>query len=84
VTRKTSFYYSFLVLPAPQRRAITAVFDFCRAVDDAVDLEPDTSRAIDALAKWRQEVADVFEGRQPATSQGKALQPNRSRSSSGR
>jgi phytoene synthase len=75
VTRKTSFYYSFLVLPAPQRRAITAVFDFCRAVDDAVDLEPDESRATAALALWRQEVADVFEGRTPKTSQGQALQP---------
>ena len=37
--RKTSFYYSFLVLPADQRRAIIAVWDFCRAVDDAVDEE---------------------------------------------
>ena len=75
VTRKTSFYYSFLVLPAPQRRAITAVFDFCRAVDDAVDLEPDSARATAALEVWRREVADVFEGRQPQTPQGQALQP---------
>ena len=37
MARKTSFYYSFLVLPAEQRRAIVAVWDFCRAVDDAVD-----------------------------------------------
>ena len=37
MARKTSFYYSFLVLPAEQRRAIIAVWDFCRAVDDAVD-----------------------------------------------
>ena len=35
--RNSSFYYSFLVLPAAQRRAIIAVWDFCRAVDDAVD-----------------------------------------------
>jgi phytoene synthase len=75
VTRKTSFYYSFLVLPAPQRRAITAVFDFCRAVDDAVDLEPDPARAGVALEIWRREVADVFEGRAPRTPQGRALQP---------
>ena len=40
MARKTSFYYSFLVLPAEQRRAIIAVWDFCRAVDDAVDEEP--------------------------------------------
>src|SRR6476619_6019438 len=37
MARKTSFYYSFLVLPADQRRAIIAVWDLCRAVDDAVD-----------------------------------------------
>ena len=37
MARDTSFYYSFLVLPARRRRAIVAVWDFCRAVDDAVD-----------------------------------------------
>jgi phytoene synthase len=40
VSRATSFYYAFLVLPRPQREAIIAVWDFCRAVDDAVD-EPE-------------------------------------------
>ena len=34
MARNTSFYYSFLVLPAAQRRAMLAVWDFCRAVDD--------------------------------------------------
>jgi len=47
VGRKTSFYYSFLVLPADQRRAIVAVWDFCRAVDDAVDEPPE---GVDATA----------------------------------
>lgn len=75
VTRKTSFYYSFLVLPAPQRRAILAVFDFCRAVDDSVDLEPEPARASAALDLWRDEVARVFEGRPPQTPQGRQLQP---------
>ncbi len=75
MTRKTSFYYSFLVLPAPERRAITAVFDFCRAVDDAVDLEPDAARAVAALEMWRREVACVFDGGAPQTPQGLALQP---------
>jgi 15-cis-phytoene synthase len=75
MTRKTSFYYSFLALPAPKRRAITAVFDFCRAVDDSVDLETDPGRAQAALELWRAEVARVFEGRTPETPQGRALQP---------
>jgi phytoene synthase len=75
MTRKTSFYYSFLALPGPKRRAITAVFDFCRAVDDCVDLEPDADRAEAALAGWRDEVDHVFCGRAPQTSEGRALQP---------
>lgn len=75
MTRKTSFYYSFLVLPQPQRRAITAVWDFCRAVDDAVDLETDFSRAQAALESWRAEVVRIFEKGSPQTPQGQALQP---------
>ena len=43
MARKTSFYYAFLVLPPSQRRAIIAVWDFCRAVDDAVD-EPELAQ----------------------------------------
>jgi phytoene synthase len=73
--RKTTFYYSFLFLPAPQRRAILSVFDFCRAVDDGVDLELDQSRMLQAVDVWRDEVARVFDGREPATGVGRRLQP---------
>jgi phytoene synthase len=75
VTRKTSFYYSFLALPTPKRHAIVAVFDFCRAVDDSVDLETDPARAAAALAHWRTEIDRVFTGGTPETPQGRALQP---------
>lgn len=75
MTRNSSFAYAFLVLPAPKRRAITAVFDFCRAVDDSVDLETDAARVERALATWRAEVGRVFEGGQPLTPEGRALQP---------
>ncbi len=37
MSRDTNFYYSFLVLPREKRDAIVAVWDFCRAVDDAAD-----------------------------------------------
>ena len=74
MTRKTSFYYSFLVLPSAERRAITAVFDVCRAIDDAVDLETDPAKAAAALESWRAEVARIFGG-SPETPQGRALQP---------
>ena len=73
--RKTSFYFSFLALPAPRRRAIEAVFDFCRAVDDAVDLEADAGKAAEAADLWRAEVARVFDGGSPETQAGRALQP---------
>lgn len=36
-TSGSSFYYSFLFLPPPQRRAITALYAYCREVDDVVD-----------------------------------------------
>jgi len=75
MTRKTTFYFSFLVLPARQRQAIIAVYDFCRAVDDSVDLEPDPARAAASLAGWRDEVSAVFDGRVPRTQEGRKLQP---------
>jgi len=75
MTRSTSFYFSFLALPGPKRRAITAVFDFCRAVDDAVDLETDPARIDAALTLWRGEVTRVFSGDTPQTGQGRQLQP---------
>ena len=33
----SSFYYSFMFLPEAQRKAITALYAFCREVDDVVD-----------------------------------------------
>ena len=81
--RDTNFYYSFLVLPEPKRRAIIAVWDFCRAVDDDVDeragqLATAESRraAAESLAGWRAELAACYEGRQPRTPQGIALAPH--------
>ena len=72
--RSTSFYYSFLALPADKRNAIVAVWDFCRAVDDAVD-EPGEDDPASSLARWRSELARLYEGREPQTDQGKRLAP---------
>ena len=76
MARKTSFYYSFLVLPAEQRRAIIAVWDFCRAVDDAVDESPIASEAPAAVRFWRAELARCYSGTTPETAQGQRLQPH--------
>jgi phytoene synthase len=75
MTRKTSFYYSFLALPPVQRAAITAVWDWCRAVDDCVDLESDPARALAALAMWREDVARLFSNGDPRTPECQALRP---------
>ncbi len=56
----SSFYYSFLYLPLEKRRAITALYAFCREVDDVVDECTDIAVARMKLAWWRQEVAAIF------------------------
>ena len=77
--RNTSFYYSFLALPRRKREAIVAVWDFCRAVDDAVDEAGGASpaevrAAADApLASWRRELAACYGDGAPRTPQGAAL-----------
>ena len=77
--RKTSFYYSFLVLPANQRRAIVAVWDFCRAVDDAVDESASVGAGLpagrEAVPFWRDELARCYDGGVPRTGQAQQLQP---------
>jgi phytoene synthase len=77
MARKTTFYYSFLVLPKDQRHAIIAVWDFCRAVDDAVDEEagPSGLPPRQAVQFWREELARCYAGEPPETPQGRRLQP---------
>ncbi|HWI98883.1 MAG TPA: presqualene diphosphate synthase HpnD [Burkholderiales bacterium] len=58
----SSFYYSFLFLPAPRRRAITALYAFCREVDDVVDEAAEMQIAAAKLAWWRAEVANLYRG----------------------
>jgi len=57
----SSFTYSFRVLPAPRRRAMTALYAFCREVDDVVDEVSDPAVARIKLAWWRREVGAVFD-----------------------
>ena len=71
----SSFYYSFLFLPAERRRAITALYAFCREVDDTVDECTDIGIARTKLAWWRQEVAAMMSGA-PTHPVTKALQPH--------
>lgn len=70
----SSFYYSFLFLPPLRRRAITALYAFCREVDDVVDECREPAIAATKLAWWRDEVERLYHGapQHPVT---RALKP---------
>ena len=70
----SSFYYSFLFLPIRQRRAITALYAFCREVDDVVDECHDPQIAATKLAWWRLELDRLYPG-QPGQPVTEALVP---------
>jgi phytoene synthase len=58
----SSFYYSFLFLPPERRRAITALYAYCREIDDAVDETADSTVAAAKLDWWQGEVERLFAG----------------------
>jgi phytoene synthase len=62
VASGSSFYYSFLFLPEDRRRAITALYAYCREVDDVVDETSDPGLARTKLAWWRDELSRVYHG----------------------
>jgi phytoene synthase len=72
VTRRsgTSFYHAFRLLPARKRRAIYALYAFCRTVDDCVDEEDGEGEA--GLDRWNEEVDRCYAGR-PTTPLGEDL-----------
>jgi phytoene synthase len=56
----SSFYYSFLFLPKAKREAITALYAFCREVDDVADECTDINIARTKLAWWRNEIRQLY------------------------
>ena len=70
----SSFHYSFRLLPAPRRTAITALYAFCREVDDVVDevSDPDVARV--TLAWWRTQIEAIYDG-EPQHPVARALVP---------
>lgn len=70
----SSFTVSFIFLPKTQRNAMTALYAFCREIDDVVDECTDYSVAQAKLNWWKSEVQNLYANtpQHPIT---KALQP---------
>ena len=66
----TSFYYAFRLLPRPKRRAIFALYSFCRVVDDCVDEPGGEGEA--GLARWLEEAHRCYAAK-PTTDLGREL-----------
>jgi len=76
ITRRASsnFYYAFMLLPLERRRALYAVYAFCRFVDDIADDESIANPA-ELLARWREELRNVYAGK-PTRPVSRALADN--------
>ena len=59
----TSFLWAMRALPAERRRAMYAIYAFCREVDDIADGPDETVDKLRALAAWRGEIARLYAGR---------------------
>ena len=70
----SSFTISFISLPKNKRHAMTALYAFCREVDDVVDECTDFNVAQTKLNWWKKEIANLYADtpQHPVT---KALQP---------
>jgi len=59
----SSFFYAFMFLPEDQRRAMMALYAFCREVDDVADEVSEQQVAIAKLGFWRHELNRAFAGK---------------------
>lgn len=71
----SSFYHTFRFLPRQRRLAITALYAFCREVDDIVDECTDYEVAQVKLDWWKDEIENLFNKR-PIHPVTKALLPH--------
>jgi phytoene synthase len=58
----SSFFYAFLFLDEDQRRAMMALYAFCREVDDVADETSEQSVAMQKIGFWSEELQRAFHG----------------------
>ncbi len=61
--KKSNFFLGFLLLPKAKRAALSAVYAYCRLIDDIVDT-PETPKdeARRQLDFWREEIERLYQG----------------------
>lgn len=59
----SNFYWGFRLLGHDRRRALSAVYAFCRAADDIADEPAERTDPARLLARWRAELAGIYAGR---------------------
>jgi phytoene synthase len=57
-----TFYLSSLFLSRERKRAVWAVYAFCRTADDIVDRVAPVSERLDALDAWERRLLDAYRG----------------------
>jgi phytoene synthase len=76
--RRSTFYWAMRLLPPERRAALFALYDIARAIDDVADGPGSIAERREGLARWRAEVAAIFEGT-PAEPVARSLQPHAQR-----
>jgi 15-cis-phytoene synthase len=61
-SKRSNFYYSFLLLPKPKREALNIVYTWCRYTDDIVDEEESVKRKYVRLRQWTREFEQAIDG----------------------
>ncbi|MEE4209083.1 MAG: squalene/phytoene synthase family protein [Parvularcula sp.] len=72
---RTSFSAGMAILPKARRRAMYAVYAFCRVVDDIADGPFAPSEKLSALGDWRGEIGALYTDHGPADGISAALLP---------
>ncbi len=60
--RKSNFFLGFLLLPKPKREALSAIYAYCRLIDDIVDEPGPADEAKRQLDFWRGEIEALYKG----------------------
>ncbi len=69
----SSFFMAMKILPKKQKRAMYAVYSFCRVIDDIVDEVNEISKKQQMLKFWKDEIDNIYLNKKADTSIGEAI-----------